>query len=95
MHKRIKDFQPKAVIVDPISNLVNVGSSNEVNSMLLRMIDFLKLHQITALLTLDAKARLPLTIPATLSYQGCQGASCYPPKKVKFDIAVGGEAKQK
>src|SRR6266513_3463803 len=51
--------------------------------------------QISALLTLDAKARLPLTIPATLSYQACQGASCYPPKKLKFDIAVGGEAKQK
>jgi DsbC/DsbD-like thiol-disulfide interchange protein len=51
--------------------------------------------QISALLTLDAKARLPLTIPATLSYQACQGATCYPPKKVKFDIAVGAEAKQK
>jgi len=50
--------------------------------------------QISALLTLDAKARLPLTIPATLSYQACQGATCYPPKKLKFDIAVGGEAKQ-
>jgi len=51
--------------------------------------------QISALLTLDAKARLPLTIPATLSYQACRGATCYPPKKLKFDIAVGGEAKQK
>jgi len=51
--------------------------------------------QISAQLTLDAKATLPLTIPATLSYQACQGATCYPPKKLKFDIAVGGEAKQK
>jgi hypothetical protein len=51
--------------------------------------------QISALLTLDAKARLPLTIPATLNYQACQGATCYPPKKLKFDIAVGGEAKPK
>jgi len=51
--------------------------------------------QISALLTFDAKARLPLTIPATLSYQACQGATCYPPKKLKFDLAVGGEAKQK
>jgi DsbC/DsbD-like thiol-disulfide interchange protein len=50
--------------------------------------------QISALLTLDAKARLPLTIPATLSYQACQGATCYPPKKLKFDIVVGAEAKQ-
>jgi hypothetical protein len=51
--------------------------------------------KISALLTLDAKARLPLTIPATLSYQACQGATCYPPKKLKLDIAVRGEAKQK
>ncbi len=51
--------------------------------------------QISALLKLDANARLPLTIPATLSYQACQGATCYPPKKLKIDIAVSGEAKQK
>ena len=51
--------------------------------------------QISTLLTLDAKARLPLTIPATLSYQACQGATCYPPKKLKFDIAVPGEAKER
>ena len=51
--------------------------------------------QISALLTLDAKAKLPLTIPATLSYQACQGATCRPPRNLKFDIAVGSEAKQK
>src|SRR5207248_3217704 len=51
MHKQIKDFSPKTVIIDPISNLLSVGSSAEVNSMLLRIIDFLKMNQITALLT--------------------------------------------
>jgi len=51
--------------------------------------------QISALLSLDARARFPLTIPATLSYQACQGAACYPPKKLKFDIKIGGEAKPK
>ncbi len=51
--------------------------------------------QISALLTLDANAKLPLTIPAMLNYQACQGATCYPPKKLKFDIVVGGEAKPK
>ena len=44
--------------------------------------------QINASLTLDAKAKLPLAIPATLSYQACQGATCYPPKKLKFDFAL-------
>ncbi len=51
--------------------------------------------QINVLLTLDPRAKLPLTIPAVLSYQACQGATCYPPKKLKLEIAVGGEAKQK
>ncbi len=51
--------------------------------------------QVTVRITLDAKARLPLTLPATLSYQACQGATCYPPKKLKFDIKIGGEAKPK
>jgi len=51
--------------------------------------------QVSVLITLDAKARLPLTLPATLSYQACQGATCYPPKKLKFDIVIGGQAKGK
>jgi|ERR1041385_7289668 hypothetical protein len=51
--------------------------------------------QISVLLRLDAKAKLPLTIPATLSYQACQGATCYPPKKLKLEIKVAGEANPK
>ena len=50
--------------------------------------------QINALLTLDTKANLPVTIPAVLNYQACQGATCYPPKKLKLDIVVGSETKQ-
>jgi circadian clock protein KaiC len=51
MHKQIKDFNPRVVIIDPISNLVNTGSPTEVRSMLLRLVDFLKGRQITALFT--------------------------------------------
>src|SRR5437667_12064374 len=51
--------------------------------------------QISVPLTLDGNAKLPLTIPATLSYQACQGASCYPPKKLKLEIVVGAETKLK
>jgi len=50
---------------------------------------------INALLTLDAKASLPLTIPGALNYQACQGAICYPPRKLKLNIVLGGEEKQK
>lgn len=49
IHKWISDFDPSAVVVDPITNLVNVGSKGEVQSMLTRLVDFLKTRQITAM----------------------------------------------
>ncbi|UOQ51620.1 circadian clock protein KaiC [Hymenobacter cellulosivorans] len=51
IHKLIKDFKPAAVIIDPISNLISVGNLSEVKSMLIRLIDFLKVNGITALFT--------------------------------------------
>jgi len=51
LHKMVKDYQPRAVVIDPMSNLTSVGSLSEVSSMLTRMIDFLKVSNITALLT--------------------------------------------
>jgi circadian clock protein KaiC len=48
MHKAIEAFQPAIVVVDPISNLVAAASDMEVKSMLSRLIDFLKMKQITA-----------------------------------------------
>jgi circadian clock protein KaiC len=51
MHKLVSEFQPDVVVVDPISNLVSVGSDLQVRSMLTRLIDFLKANQITALFT--------------------------------------------
>jgi circadian clock protein KaiC len=51
IYKLVQDFGPSAVIVDPISNLINVGTQNKTKSMLTRMVDFLKSRQITALFT--------------------------------------------
>jgi circadian clock protein KaiC len=51
MHKQVRDFKPRVVVIDPISNLINSGSTNEVRSMLLRLVDFLKSQQITAFFT--------------------------------------------
>ena len=48
MHKVIREFQPRAVVIDPITNFLSVGDEEEVKSMLMRLIDFLKLHQVTA-----------------------------------------------
>jgi len=51
LRKLIKDFTPSTVIIDPISNLISVGSQHEVRSMLVRLIDMLKLNNITAMFT--------------------------------------------
>lgn len=51
LRKMIKEFKPTTVIIDPISNLITVGSMHEVRSMLVRLIDMLKINNITALFT--------------------------------------------
>jgi len=51
MYKMVMDFKPEVVIIDPVTNLIAIGSDTEVKSMLARLIDFLKANQITALFT--------------------------------------------
>jgi circadian clock protein KaiC len=51
MHRQIETTRPRIVVVDPISNLVSVGTTIEVRAMLARMIDFMKVKQMTALFT--------------------------------------------
>lgn len=51
MRKIIDKFQPENVIIDPISNLTNVGTENDVKFMLTRLIDYLKIKGITTLST--------------------------------------------
>ena len=49
MYKLIRDFKPRIVVIDPITNFLSVGDEDEVKSMLMRLIDFLKANQVTAL----------------------------------------------
>jgi circadian clock protein KaiC len=51
MNKLVRDFKPSVVIMDPISNLVSVGSAAEVKSALMRFIDSLKVEGISTLFT--------------------------------------------
>src|SRR5581483_6135469 len=51
IHKQVLDFQPKVVIIDPISSFLHAGAHGDAASMILRVVDFLKGRQITALLT--------------------------------------------
>ncbi len=51
MHKLVKKFKPKVVIIDPITNLVTVGIVQDVKSMLMRLIDMLHAEGITVMFT--------------------------------------------
>ncbi|WP_315725047.1 MULTISPECIES: circadian clock protein KaiC [unclassified Bradyrhizobium] len=51
MHREVKEFDPAAVVVDPISSLMGAGLAGDVHSMTLRLIDFLKSRGVTALFT--------------------------------------------
>jgi circadian clock protein KaiC len=49
--KVIRTFKPKTVVIDPITNLVTVGTATEVQSILNRLLDFLQVSGITAVFT--------------------------------------------
>ncbi|NIJ54418.1 circadian clock protein KaiC [Dyadobacter arcticus] len=47
----IERFKPAVIVLDPISNLITVGSASEVKNLLIRLIDFLQAYQITVMFT--------------------------------------------
>ncbi len=51
MQKLVEEFKPGVVVVDPISNMISIASLSEIKSLLTRLIDFIKMHQVTALFT--------------------------------------------
>lgn len=51
VHELVSDFDPKVVVVDPVTNFGALGSGWEVKSMITRLIDLFKARQITALFT--------------------------------------------
>ncbi len=51
MHRLIDRFEPAIVVIDPISNMTNVGTQTDVKFTLTKLIDYLKLKNITAMCT--------------------------------------------
>ena len=49
--KQVAELKPANVIIDPITNFLQIGSALDVKTMLVRLFDFLKKAGITALLT--------------------------------------------
>jgi circadian clock protein KaiC len=50
-HKAVNVFKPDIVILDPINTFIIGDKENDVKTMLMRIVDFLKGNQITALFT--------------------------------------------
>jgi circadian clock protein KaiC len=50
-HKVVNEFKPQVVILDPINTFIIGEKEFEVKTMLMRIVDFLKANQITALFT--------------------------------------------
>jgi circadian clock protein KaiC len=51
MHRLAHEIRPKIIVIDPISNLIEVGEQSEVKSMLSRLIDYYKSNKTTILFT--------------------------------------------
>ena len=51
IHNMIAKLRPKVVVIDPITNLVLASGTYDVKSMLMRLVDFLKVEQITSMFT--------------------------------------------
>ncbi len=49
IYDAVKKFKPRVVVMDPVTNLITVGTEIEVRSMLTRLIDFFKTEQVTAM----------------------------------------------
>ena len=51
MHKAVLQFDPAVVAIDPLSSLLQAGAGDEARNTMLRIVDFLKERQITAIFT--------------------------------------------
>lgn len=68
IQKKINNFKPKIIILDPITNLITVGLLSEVKSILVRLIDFVQAHGITVVFT-------ALTLNQAINEQTDEGIS--------------------
>jgi circadian clock protein KaiC len=79
IHKEVQQFKPRVVVIDPITNLINIGSVSEVKSVLMRMIDLFQNENITVLFT-------ALTLNNTVTEQTDEGVSSQVDSAVYHEI---------
>jgi circadian clock protein KaiC len=66
MHRLVERFRPDVVVIDPITNLLSVGTQTDVRAMLTRVIDFFKMKNITAVFTSLTSAGAELATTETM-----------------------------
>ncbi len=51
IHQSVVDVRPRVVVVDSVTSLLSMGSATEVTSMIVRLVDFLKMNNVTLFMT--------------------------------------------
>ena len=51
VHQIVIEYRPRVVVVDSITSLLSMGSAPEVTSMIIRLVDFIKMNGITLVMT--------------------------------------------
>jgi circadian clock protein KaiC len=83
--KIVRQFKPRTIIIDPITNLITVGTVSELKSMLIRLIDFLQKEQVNVMFT-------ALSLNAVLTEQTDEGVSSLVDAWITIrDIETNGE----
>jgi len=56
IHQIVIEYRPSVVVVDSVTSLLAMGSTAEVTSMIVRLVDFFKMNNITLVMTALIKA---------------------------------------
>lgn len=60
MHHEVHTFKPDVVVVDPLTSLAGAGTSEDAMALMTRMVDFLKVQNVTAMMTSLTQSGNPL-----------------------------------
>lgn len=64
IYQVVIEYRPRVVVVDSITSLLSIGSTPEVTSMVVRLVDFIKMNGITLVMTAlnDARGRVETSV---------------------------------
>ncbi len=60
MHHEVNSFKPDVVVIDPLTSLAGAGTSEDAMALMTRMVDFLKVQHVTAMMTSLTQSGNPL-----------------------------------